>query len=70
MGLRSFLLSSIAAVGAVGLTLVAARYDLLVLVVAAMAAGIASGVGLLRHQAGLARTELSLLRDHLEATRK
>jgi cyclic-di-GMP phosphodiesterase TipF (flagellum assembly factor) len=70
MGLRPFLLSSIAAVGAVGLTLVAARYDLLVLVVAAMAAGIATGVGLLRHQAGLARAELSLLRDHLEATRQ
>jgi cyclic-di-GMP phosphodiesterase TipF (flagellum assembly factor) len=58
------------AVAAAGLTFVAQRYDLLVLMVAALAAAVTVCAFVLRSGGQAVQQELSLLRDHLETTRQ
>ncbi len=58
------------AVAAAGLTFVAQRNDLLVLVVAALAAAVTVCAFVLRSSGQVVQQELSLLRDHLETTRQ
>jgi cyclic-di-GMP phosphodiesterase TipF (flagellum assembly factor) len=70
MGFRSLLVTVTIAAAAAGISLFAARHDLLVLVVAALAAGLTAG-GLYLHNRGKAvLEELILLREHLEVTRQ
>lgn len=70
MGFRSLLLTLTIAATAAGLSLFAARHDLLVLVVAALAAGVTAGGLYLRNRGRAVLEELVILREHLEVTRQ
>ncbi len=70
MKYRSFLKVLTVAVAAAGLTFVAQRNDLLVLMVAALAAAVTVCAFVLRASGQAVQQELSLLRDHLETTRQ
>ncbi len=70
MKYRSFLKVLTVAVAAAGLTFVAQRNDLLVLMVAALAAAVTVCAFVLRASGQAVQQELALLRDHLETTRQ
>jgi hypothetical protein len=70
MGFRSLLVTMTIAAAAAGLSLFAARHDLLVLVVAALAAGVTAGGLYLRNRSRIVLDELVVLREHLEVTRQ
>lgn len=70
MDFRSLLKVVTVAVAAAGLTFVAQRFDLLVLVVAALAAALVACIFALRASGLAVQDELALLRDHLETTRQ
>lgn len=70
MGFRSLLVTVTIAAAAAGLSLFAARHDLLVLVVAALAAGVTAGGLYLRNRGQIVLEELTVLREHLEVTRQ
>lgn len=70
MDFRSLLKVVTVAVAAAGVTFVAQRFDLLVLVVAAMAAALVACIFALRASGHAVQDELALLRDHLETTRQ
>jgi cyclic-di-GMP phosphodiesterase, flagellum assembly factor TipF len=70
MGYRSFLKVTTVAVATAGLTFVAHRYDLLVLVVAAVAAGAVVAAFSVHASARAVQEELGLLREHLDTTRQ
>jgi cyclic-di-GMP phosphodiesterase TipF (flagellum assembly factor) len=70
MGFRSLLVTLAIAAAAAGLSLFAARHDMLVLVVAALAAGFAAGGIYLRNHGRAILEELAMLREHLDTTRQ
>lgn len=70
MGFRSLLVTVTIAAAAAGLSLFAARHDLLVLVVAALAAGVVAGGLYLRNRGRAVLEELVILREHLDVTRQ
>jgi cyclic-di-GMP phosphodiesterase TipF (flagellum assembly factor) len=70
MEFRSLLKVMTVAVAAAGLTFVAQRYDLLALVVAALAVAVVACAFALRFSGVFMQEELALLRDHLETTRQ
>jgi cyclic-di-GMP phosphodiesterase TipF (flagellum assembly factor) len=70
MGFRSLLVTVTIAAAAAGLSLFAARHDLLVLVVAALSAGVVAGGLYLRNRGRAVLEELVILREHLDVTRQ
>jgi EAL domain-containing protein (putative c-di-GMP-specific phosphodiesterase class I) len=70
MEFRSLLKVMTVAVLAAGLTFVAQRYDLLVLMVALLAVAVVACAFSLRFSGTFMQEELALLRDHLETTRQ
>lgn len=70
MNLRQILLVGLLAACAAGMSLFAARFDQLWLVVAALAAAFVGGGMLLHKKSSEALRELGLLREHLETTRQ
>lgn len=70
MGFRSLLVTVSAAALAAGMTFVAARHDLLSLVVAVLAGGSVVGALALVKRSQAIMEELGLLREHLETTRQ